>query len=297
VFPEFSSAILEREVGQDLWGLADNYTIGGNSMSFPRVRDTNRTDGNRTGGLQSYWKGEEQTLTASTPQFDTTSLKLNKLTVLVYVTEEMLDDTSVALEQFVSRRVRAELTFGLSNAMFRGTGVGQPLGFLASPALVTVNKETDQTADTINGDNVVKMWSRRLQESESNYVWLINQDCEPQLFNLQLGTSYGTQLVYLPPGGLSGSPYGTLMGRPVISTEFNSTVGDVGDICLVDTKQYLTIGKGGITESVSPHVEFLRDALCYKFTVRVDGRPAFDSPVTPFKGSNTQSGFIALQAR
>jgi hypothetical protein len=40
--------------------------------------------------------------------------------------------------------------------------------------------------------------------------------------------------VYLPPGGLSHAPFGTLMGRPVMPLEFCETLGTEGDIVLAD---------------------------------------------------------------
>ena len=43
----------------------------------------------------------------------------------------------------------------------------------------------------------------------------------------------------MPPGGLSGQPYGTLLGRPVIPIEQCSTLGTVGDIILADLKQFI----------------------------------------------------------
>ncbi len=62
-------------------------------------------------------------------------------------------------------------------------------------------------------------------------------------------------VVYLPPGGISGAPYGTILGRPVIPTEFNATCGTVGDIVFANLDNYLTISKGGVQETASPHVE------------------------------------------
>jgi hypothetical protein len=35
----------------------------------------------------------------------------------------------------------------------------------------------------------------------------------------------------------------------------------------------------------------------YKFTVRVDARPMDATPITPYKGSNTQSAFVVLETR
>jgi hypothetical protein len=57
------------------------------------------------------------------------------------------------------------------------------------------------------------------------------------------------------------------------------------------------ISKAGIQESVSTHVEFLRDQTAFKFTFRIDGRPLYDSPTEPLNGTATQSDFLAIAAR
>ena len=45
-----------------------------------------------TGGIQTYWDGEASTVTQSKPQLKDLTLKLHRLTALVPVTEELLED-------------------------------------------------------------------------------------------------------------------------------------------------------------------------------------------------------------
>jgi HK97 family phage major capsid protein len=281
VLPEFSPSIIQRDYDNDIWSRTDNYTVTGNRMSFPKSMDENRTDGNRAGGLQAYWTGEEYQMESSRPGVEATELKLNKLAIVVYVTEELLSDSSYALVEYVSKKVREELDFALGDAVFRGNGVAKPQGMLNASSLISVGAESGQSADTLVGENIVNMYQRRVANRTSNYVWFINQDVENQLMQLQLGDSNAATLVYMPPAGLSQEGYGSPLGRPVVPTEF----------------KYLSISKGGITEDTSVHVEWLRDQVAYKFTVRVDGRACDDAAITPYQGSNTQSSFITLAER
>ena len=103
--------------------------------------------------------------------------------------------------------------------------------------------------------------------------------------------------VYLPPGGLSGSPYGTLLGRPVMPIEFCETLGTEGDIVLADPSQYVMIDKGDIQYATSIHVAFLTDEQAFRFIYRVDGQPVDNKPITPFKGNANQSTFVTLATR
>jgi HK97 family phage major capsid protein len=138
-----------------------------------------------------------------------------------------------------------------------------------------------------------RMWARSLPRSE----WYINQDCWPQLFQLQHTIGTGGVPVFLPPGGISGAPYGTLLGRPVMPIEQCETLGTVGDIILADFSQYLMIEKGGIDAASSIHVQFLTNQTVFRFVLRTDGQPKRNTALTPFKGTATQSSFVTLATR
>ena len=87
------------------------------------------------------------------------------------------------------------------------------------------------------------------------------------------------------------------MGKPVIPTEHCSTLGTEGDIVLTNFKYYISINKGQVNQLASPHVQFLRDLLCLKFTFRVNGRPAYDTPLTLENSANKRSAIITLETR
>jgi hypothetical protein len=71
-------------------------------------------------------------------------------------------------------------------------------------------------------------------------------------------------------------------------------LGTVGDIVLASMSQYQAISKGGVKSASSIHVQFATDEMAFRFIYRIDGAPNLASPVTPFKGSNTVSPFVAL---
>lgn len=271
--------------------------VGANSNGLTAwaVNETARASGSRWGGITSYWLGEGGTKVASKPAFREINLKLRKLIGLCYATDELLAD-SVALESIVSEGFGDDFAWMVDDAIMNGLGGFQPLGFMASGALVSVAKETGQAADTIVSENIFKMYSRRLGQP-NNYVWLINQDVEPQLYGLSLDVGTGGMPLYVPPGGISAAPYGSLMGRPVIAVEQADTVGDAGDIVFADLSQYILIDKGATQVDRSIHVQFTTDETAFRFVYRVDGQPIDAAPVTPANSTLTQSAFVALDAR
>jgi HK97 family phage major capsid protein len=112
---------------------------------------------------------------------------------------------------------------------------------------------------------------------------------------LNAGTGGGP--LFIPPNGVSGSPYATLLGKPLVPVEQAETLGTVGDIILADFSQYALVRKGGMNASSSIHVKFLTDEMTFKFSMRVNGKPMWKSALTPAKGSNTLSPFVTLQTR
>lgn len=270
---------------------------GKNGMKFNGIDETSRANGSRAGGVQMYWLNEAGTKTASKPKFREINLSLKKLVGLCYATDELLEDAN-ALEAEITMAFRDEMNFKLSDAFINGTGAGMPLGVMNSPALITVNKESGQSATTINFENVTNMWSRLFADSWPNATWFINQDCIPQLQKLAVPVGTGGAPVYVPPGGATASPYSSLFGRPVIPIEQCQTLGTKGDIILSDfTNGYKAIDKGGMKQDLSIHVRFVYDEQVFRFVYRVDGQPVLAKAVTPFKGTNTLSHFVTLQAR
>jgi HK97 family phage major capsid protein len=297
ILPEYSTTIFEKVYENDLFNRTDNYTVVGNNMTFPRVNEVSRANGQRAGGLQANWIGEGGTIPPTKVGMGQLSLKLKKLAIVVYLTDELIDDAGIALEQFVTRKVTQEFNFMVGDSIVEGTGAGSPQGFQNSGAYLVVPKQTGQAAGTIVKENIDNIYSRLWAGSVASSAWLINQDNWPALFSLNQSIGTGGYPMFIAPGAYDQAPHGLLLGRPIIPLEFCATLGTQGDINLVDLNQYVSISKGGIAQAQSIHVEFLTDQLALRFIMRVDGATWENSPVTPFKGTNTQSSFVGLATR
>jgi len=272
-------------------------SAGSNALALKAIDDPSRATGSRFGGVQGYWLDEAGTKLATKPKFRLVNFKLKKMAGLFYATDELLEDTA-ALESVARQAFAAEFDFMVADAIINGTGAGEPLGILASAATVVVTKETGQAADTIVVENIVKMWSRLRAPNQTAAVWLVNQDTFPELYTMGITVGTGGSPIFMPPGGISGQPYSTLFGRPIIPTEHNSTLGDKGDIILCDLSEYILATKGGIQSASSIHVNFIYDETVFRFVYRVDGRPWWDTVLAPYKGgTKTQSPFVTLAER
>lgn len=292
--PEMSKNVVETAYNenQSFVPLTDNTPVQGNGMTFP----VDETTPWGTAGIKAYWTDEGGAGTDSKIKLDPAQLRLKKLTALVPLTEEMLQDSS-AIGAYIQRKAPEAIAWKTNEALFAGTGAGKPKGFYAATALlVSVAKETSQVADTIVAQNISKMRARMSSRSWRRAVWMINNDALPQLDNLMYATAATNGVIYKPEGGRFG--YGTLLGRDVMVTDFNETVGDKGDIVLADWGMYRTITKaGGVETATSMHFWFDRGITAFRLVFRIDGQPSITAPVTPNKGANSLSPIVTLDAR
>jgi len=297
ISPQHSSELLKRTFTTGkLASKTKRIPIGAdkNSLSYPMVDESSRADGSRQGGVRGYWSSEAEAMTSSKTKFKAGRLDLDKITVLTYATDELLQDAT-ALEAWYSDAVPDEIGFKIDDALLNGTGAGQPLGILNSNALVSVAKESGQDAATILAENIEKMYARALDPAKCE--WYINQACWTQIFQLHHAIGTGGVPLFVPGGGLSQAPYDTLFGRPIVPLEQCQALGTKGDIYFADFSKYLVIDKGSTEHASSIHVQFTTNETAFRWIYRANGQPLRNSALTPFKGADTLSDYIALSNR
>jgi HK97 family phage major capsid protein len=278
---------IERNMfeGGEILSRVDARSISGDSIAYNVIDETSRAS-TRSGGVLGYWIDQGTAPTKSQFKLARVEFKLRKVGALGYMTDELVADAA-ALGGELESQFGDELIFQVEDAITEGTGAGQPLGYQSAPCLVSVDKEAQQTAATINTANLSKMWARMPARDKSNAVWLINGDCGPQLDMLSIPAGAGA----LEPRFVNYSPAGilTIKGRPVVETEYNATLGTVGDIVLINLKRYRLVRKGGVEQASSIHVQFTTGETTFRAFYRCDGAMMPRSAVTPFKGGSTKS--------
>lgn len=300
--PDFRSDIMQKVQGEDsLLSLTDQFTTSSNAITFPKDETT---PWQTSGGCLAYWEGEASAMTQSKPALQQETVKLNKMTCLVPVSDELIEDAP-ALTNYLKKKVGDKMTFKSNLAIVQGDGVGKPLGILNAGSTVQVAKETSQANDTVIAMNIFKMYSRLYAPLVKSSVWLVNQDVLPQLYAMTIpvknvaGTeNVGGSVVYTPANGLSQAPYGTLFGRPIFVTQACETVGDVGDIIFFDPKSYMTATKtSGPTADTSIHLFFDYNVTAFRFIWRMAGKPWWSEDIDARDGSNAMSWAVTLGAR
>ncbi len=293
--PHEIGAGIERDMfaGGEVLSRVDARSITGDSISYVVVDETSRAT-TRNGGVLGYWVDQGTAATASQPKLARIEMKLRKVGALGYMTDELVADAA-GLGGELQSMFSDELVFQVEDAIVEGTGAGQPLGFTVAPCVVSIAKESGQSAATITTTNLSKMWARMPARSQANAVWLVNVDTQPQLDLLSIPAGTGA----LEPRFVTYGPDGILRikGRPVIPVEYAASLGTVNDIMLADLSKYRLIRKGGVEQASSIHVLFTTGQQTFRAFYRCDGQPVPRAALTPFKGSNTLSPFITLATR
>lgn len=266
-------------------------------VPFPAIDSTSNAS-SVFGGIVGYWTEEGAALTASSANFGRIVLDAKKLTAYTELPNELISDSAVSFQAFIDQMFPEALAWYEDIAFLKGSGVGEPLGALATtnPSVITVAAEAGQPASTIVWENIVKMFSRMLPSSLGRAVWIASIDTFPELATMALSVGTGGSAIWLN-NGVTGPPM-TILGRPVIFTEKSTgSIGTQGDISFVDFGFYLIGDRQVMSAMSSPHYKFGNDMTAYRIIERVDGRPWLQSAITPQNGGNTLSPFIQLATR
>jgi HK97 family phage major capsid protein len=265
-------------------------------VPFPAVDSTSNVS-SVFGGIVGYWTEEGAALTSSSASFGRIVLDAKKLTAYTEVPNELISDSGQSFQAFIDEMFPEALGFYEDYAYLAGTGVGEPLGVFnaGNGALISVAKESGQSAATIVWENIAKMYARMLPSSLNRAVWVVSPDTFPELATMALSVGTGGSAVWLT-NGAAGPPM-TILGRPVIVSEKCSVLGTVGDINFVDFGFYLIGDRQVMSAMSSPHYKFNTDQTAYRIIQRVDGRPWLNSAITPKNNGSTLSPFVQLATR
>ena len=239
-------------------------------------------------GVTVEWIEEGGSKPATEPEFRQVSLKPNEVAGHIPVTNKLLKN-SEAVGQYVQRVLRLAIAASEDDAFWTGDGVGKPYGIIGHPS--TIEHERD-TANEIAYDDVVEMYARFMTGGPA--VWVASRTALPQLMTM---TDSGNNLVW-QPSAREGAP-GTLLGIPLLLNGHSPTLGDTGDLALVDFTYYLIKDGSELELEASEHVHFLDNKTVIKASWNVDGQSWLTTPLLPEHedSDNTISPFVVLEEK
>lgn len=293
---EFRAELLQLSLERSIIRPNGAMTIpmSSDKLSFPRVDDSTHAS-SVFGGWIAYWSSEAATIQHSQPKIGQATLSVNDLTGYTQASNNLLADSAISLEPFLRRGIAESVAWFEDLAFIRGTGSGQPLGILNAGALVSV---TRQNTSRVFAFDIYNMYSRMLPGSHDRAIWILNPGVLPDILGLVAENA--------APAATAGTPLftrnivdpvaKTILGRPYFISEKMSALGDAGDIGFFDLAYYLIGDRQPLTIDVSEHVAFLQNSTAWRFVERADGQPWLSTYMTPYKGTNYLSPFVALAA-
>lgn len=297
--PDFREPIIMLLTGEDagdrLAPLCDIWPTSRSEISVPMDQ---HAPWDPSGGIKAFWVAEGDPATQSKPKLTDNSNKPHRIAALVPVTDQLLEDAP-ALDRYLRTKSPEAVAWEVDLAILHGDGSGKPLGVLHgdNDALITVDRESGQDADSIVAANLLQMWTRMPARRRRNASWVIHQDHESALQQMFLeGEAGGIFPLMLPPGGLSQSPYQTILGRPVIFHEAAEEAGEIGECSLIDFRAYWIALRSGQTADTSIHLWFDRFVTAFRFSLRIGGKPWWKDVVPSAHGDTTRSPYVTLGA-
>lgn len=289
--PEYSARVWELSFDEpDLWAFAKPEPTSSNTVIKPKDETTPWG----ATGVQALWRAEAAQMTPSKIAMTGEMMQLHELFAFCAASSELLTDAPM-LQDRLTTKAGAAISWKASEAVAWGNGAGQPTGFMNSPALISQAIEGGQATATILVANLAKMLARVLRVG-GKPIWIANADTIPQLIQLMIGQVP----VFIPQNqGIQASPFdGTILGYPVIFTEHAQTVGTKGDIVCANMAGYYAANKrDGVDFASSIHLWFDQALTAFRWTFRLNGQPYLSAPVQPAKGATTKSHFVALANR
>ena len=262
--------------------------MGSSTLSIPRIRDTDRSDGNLFGGVQTYWLEAGDTIPESQPKFAQVQLVAKALAALTEIQNTTIADSFTSVTALIRAMFGEALNWREQESMLRGDGAGKPLGILESDAMLSLTRKSG--GNNVEAEDIHSMEGRLLPGSEQRAVWMIHPGLRKDLGELNLGG------VQYQQEDLSRAMPMALNGRPVIANEHCSAPGTAGDIILVDWMYYLIGDRQAMSVAASPHPEFRRNATLVRVIERLDCQPWIRSPITLAQGGadHSVSPFVTL---
>lgn len=246
---------------------------------IPVAASLDESAGKLYGGIEFLWVDETKDKTEKIFKMQRVNLRANTAAALCKASNSLLEDSSPKADRVIRDLFSDAFKNFMDNEIVNGTGAGRGLGILRAPCLYTVAKETGQAATTINFRNVTKMMMRMYPDGKDHCVWLINDECLDQVWNMSQVVGTGGSNVMIANGtaeNIRPKPV-TLLSRPIIWNSHGTTLGQAGDIILADLRQMLIGMRKQLTIDVSIHVHFISNQTLYRIEARLDYQPILPS--------------------
>jgi len=222
----------------------------------------------------ALWKDQNPSASyAETPQtFSSATLGAYKLTALIKISEEVLQDAATDLESTVASNLGVSFGNAEETAFVSGSGVLQPTGLFRTTA-AGGNNALSQNLGSSTGsallDNMIAAYYKMPGNRRQEACWIVGDGLASQMRQLKASTA-GT---YLWETSVQAGTPDLFLGRPVYTTfaapaSWQSTTGVMG--ALLYPQHYVIGDRGGYSLTRLNELYAAEGNVGYKAYKRVD---------------------------
>ena len=179
---------------------------------------------------EAQWISEEHPFVDSDVSFDQVTLDAFKLGTLIKVSEEMLEDCAVNMEQYLKKEFVCRIADAEEEAFLCGNGVGKPLG------LVHQAKEVPVSGSVLNFDTIIDLYYALPRLYRDNATLLCSENAYRELRKIK--TAAGHNLWTDPD---------ELLGCPIYTSRYLDDIAPGSMPILFGDFSYFWIGERGKT--------------------------------------------------
>ena len=213
------------------------------------------------------WVEESGEIPETTETFGQQHIGAHKLTALIKISEELLNDSAFDLEEYFQKEFTKRILNAEEVAFLTGDGNGKPTGLLDADTGAEVGV-TAASATEITADDIINLYYSLRAPYRSKAVWLLN---DSTINALRLLKDKNGQYLW-QPSLKEGTP-DMLLGRPVYtSTAFPSIGAGQKAVAFGDLSYYWIGDREGITFRRLNELYAAKGQVGFLATKRVDAK-------------------------
>ena len=212
------------------------------------------------------WTAENDPFTESNPTFGQKEIDAYKLTDLIRVSVELLQDSAFPLEQYIANEFARAFGIAEEQAFCVGTGIGQPTGiFTANGGQVGVNAASNSG---ITADELINLVYALKAPYRRNAKFLMNDATISSIRKLKDGNG-----VYLWQPSLQAGEPDKLLGYDLYTSPYAPTIEpEAFTVAFGDFQNYWIGDRAGRTVQRLNELYATNGQIGYVATERVDGK-------------------------
>ncbi|MCP3817827.1 phage major capsid protein [Streptomyces sp. A3M-1-3] len=208
---------------------------------------------------------EGSTITESDPAFGQVTLGAFKYGTIIQVSRELLTDTGVDLEGYLSMQAGRAIGNAFGAHMVTGTGTGQPRGIVTD---ATVGKTGATAGGLITADDLIDLQYSVIApyRASSSCFWVVKDATLGAIRKLK-----GSDGQYIWQPSLVASAPDLLLGKPIVTDPNVAGVATTAkSVVFGDMSQYFVRMAGGVRFERSDDFAFNSDLVTFRALLRAD---------------------------